>query len=150
MKRLQLVLALSIASVIVSQVNMAYAQRSRSSIRTMQRPSRAPYYPTRPALSPWFDLYRRDAGPLGNYNSIVRPELRLQDTLNRQQQSIQRQNEGLGRQDERLNWQRQRLQFQGVRIRVLEEATFGKSPVRPTGTGSTFMNYSHFYSRPGR
>ena len=81
----------------------------------------------RPVFSPWFGLYQRNSGPLDNYHTFVQPQIRLENTLQRQHIAIQRTNEGvasLGR----------------------ELSQFGEQgPVHPTGTGSVFMDYSHYY-----
>jgi hypothetical protein len=72
-------------------------------------------YYQRPTLSPYFELFRRDSAPLGTYHSFYRPRVRLQDTLGRQY----------------------------AHTEVSEAQRLG--PIRPTGTGSVFMNYSHYY-----
>ena len=85
------------------------------------------YRPQSPTISPWLNLQQKNAGPLGGYLSNVRPEQQLRDTLQQHQSSIQSNTGGL-------------LTLQG-QVRQSEK----KESVRPTGTGSTFMNYSHFY-----
>lgn len=78
-------------------------------------------------FSPWLNLYRRDPGPLGPYLSNVRPEQRLRRTLYQQGASLQRQSAGLSTLGEQMT-------------------VFGRTgTLRPTGTGSGFMNYSHYY-----
>ncbi len=114
MKRLQLGLAVLVACVVLSSARAAHAQRGYTPYR-------------RPTLSPWLNLYRRDSGPLDSYHMFVRPEIRLRETLQRQQANIRRQGAGLNS----LGQQMTRYEREG--------------PVRPTGTGSTFMNYSHFF-----
>jgi len=93
------------------------------------------YRPARPTLSPWLGLGFQDPGPLGPYLSYVRPELELRETLRQQDARLRRQGTGL-------------QGLQGEVSRLAEPAA-----VRPTGTGSVFMNYSHFYpglgSSPG-
>ena len=121
MKRLHLVLLVATASVLWWSVPSAHAQR----------PSRSPFR-TRPALSPWFDLYRSDPGPLGNYHSYVRPRMELQETLDQQRA-------GLRQQGARIN-------SLGRQMSAMQQAY----PIRPTGTASSFMNYSHYYSYGGR
>lgn len=120
MRRLQAISAFMMVFVVLASVRSADAQRfsSRSSF-------------TRPTLSPWLNLYRRDSGPLDNYHTFVRPEQRLRRTLEQQRAGIQRQNaaiHSLGRQVSRLE---------------------RPSGVRPTGTGGTFMNYLHYYQMRG-
>jgi hypothetical protein len=86
----------------------------------------------RPTMSPWFSLYRKDGGPLDNYHTFVRPQLELNDTLQQQQMAIQRNSVGLDTLDQQVG----QFKEQG---RV----------VRPTGTASVFMNYSHYYPLQG-
>jgi hypothetical protein len=85
------------------------------------------YQPPRPTLSPWLNLYQRNSGPLDNYHSFVRPELQLQGTLRQQNTAIQSQDQDL----RKLSGQ-------------FSDIEQGKS-VHPTGTGSLYMEYSHFY-----
>jgi hypothetical protein len=84
--------------------------------------------PPRPTFSPYFDLFRTDnTGPLGNYHSYVRPKQQLYDTLWQQHSNLRRQD---------------------ASIRALGQQVSGTKQwdrVRPTGTNSTFMNYSHYF-----
>jgi hypothetical protein len=82
----------------------------------------------RPALSPWFGLYQRNSGPLDNYHTFVQPRIELNNTLQRHQAAIQRNNEGVVSLGHELGDQRQ---------------------LHPTGTGSVFMDYSHYYPSLG-
>jgi len=84
-----------------------------------------------PPLSPWLKLYYRQAGPLDNYHSFVRPELQLRETLRRQALLIQQQSAGMS----------------DLRSEVTGLQTGG--PVRPTGAGAVFMGYSHYYDMRG-
>jgi len=83
-----------------------------------------PFYPT---LSPWLKLYATNTGPLDNYHTFVRPELQMREMVQRQSVTNARQAAGM--------WQ-----LQGE----LDDLHKQKA-VRPTGTGSVFMNYSHYY-----
>jgi hypothetical protein len=85
------------------------------------------YRAASPTISPWINLQRRDPGPLGSYLSNVRPEQQLRETLGDQERQL-RSNAG-------------RLAMLGQELRQ----TAAKQTVRPTGTASTFMNYSHYY-----
>jgi len=89
------------------------------------------YVAPRPSISPWLDLERQDnGGPLDNYNALVRPKQRTIDKLGRQGFAIRQQRQaiyGLGSQ--------------------LQQRPAG---IRPTGTHSSFMNYSHFFPAMGR
>jgi hypothetical protein len=81
----------------------------------------------RPTFSPWFGLYQKGGGPLDNYHTFVRPKVALNDTLQRQQTDIQGNSAGIDSLGEDLT----HLQKHAM--------------VRPTGTASVFMNYSHYY-----
>jgi len=85
-------------------------------------------YPMRsPVLSPWLQLFQRNAGPLDNYHTFVRPQMELLGTLQRQGIRLQQQGAGILRLDDELSqWENRRMS-------------------RPTGTGSVFMDYSHYY-----
>jgi hypothetical protein len=86
------------------------------------------YQPSTPTFSPWLNLYQRNAGPLDNYHTFVRPERQLQDTLRQQASAIQRQGEGI----------------RGLTGQV-NDLREGRSPAHPTGAGSVFMDYGHYY-----
>ena len=122
MKRSQVIVTLVIAAVALLADLSAFAQGPPG-----QRPF-APYRPTRPTFSPWFNLYREDAGVLDNYHTFVRPEIRLRNALNRQEYDINRQ---------RMDFQSMRQNMSGM------QRTLG---MRPTGASSSFMNYSHYYN----
>ncbi len=80
-----------------------------------------------PTLSPWLDLFRADLGVLDPYNSLVRPRLELQDRLRRQQLDLARQAAGLS----------------AMRQQMIQASR--PTTIRPTGAGSVFMDYSHYY-----
>ncbi len=79
-----------------------------------------PSYATPPPLSPWLSLYRHDAGPMDPYHSFVRPELELRESMRKQDA---------------------RIHSLGEEVTRYEET----GGVPPTGSGSVFMSYSHFY-----
>jgi len=88
----------------------------------------------RPTLSPWLNLYRRDPGPIGPYLSYVRPEQRLLSRLSQQRTAQARQNAAIG----------------ALRGQLSELSQLGpETAIAPTGTGATFMNYSHFFGGTG-
>jgi hypothetical protein len=91
------------------------------------------YRPTRPTLSPYFDLYRFEPGPLGGYLSDFRPRQEVRQALQRQSARVQQQSATIRSLDRRMS---------------LVEGPVDL--VRPTGTGSGFMNYSHYYLMRGR
>jgi hypothetical protein len=86
----------------------------------------------RPVLSPWFGLYQRNGGPLDNYHTFVRPKIAINDTFQQQQSAIQHNNAGIN--------------SLGQDVLQLQEP----GTVRPTGTASVFMNYSHYYPTHAR
>ena len=92
------------------------------------------YRPTKPTISPWLNLYDRNAGPLGGYLGDVRPRMEVNRSLNQQQRAIDRQG--------------QDLQSLGQQVTEMRQ----DGAIAPTGTGAGFMNYgSHFQnSNPGR
>ena len=85
-------------------------------------------YLDRPTLSPYLHLFRSDPGPLGQYRSWVRPRQELQRAMTGQRAAIRGQQRSI----------------QGLQGEMSRFGTTG--PTRATGTGSTFMNYSHYYS----
>jgi hypothetical protein len=81
----------------------------------------------RPTFSPWFGLYQRNGGPLDNYHTFVQPRIDLDNTLQRHQAAIHRNNEGVASLNRELS-------------------QFGEqTQVHPTGAGSVFMDYGHYY-----
>jgi len=84
-------------------------------------------YPT-PALSPWFDLYQKRAGPIDNYNMYVRPEMQLRNTLQTQQANIQTQGTAISTQSEQLT-----------------QMEADRRGVAPTGTPTGFMNHERYF-----
>ena len=93
--------------------------------------AQAQYRPSRPTLSPWLNLYDREPGPLGNYLSRVRPQMQLRSTLHQY--------------DARLRFQGSALASLGGEVAGLTE----RDSIRATGTGSGFMDYSHYYPTLG-
>ena len=84
-------------------------------------------YPT-PALSPWFDLYQKRAGPVDNYNMYVRPEFQLRNTLQTQQANIQTQGTAITGQSEQLT-----------------QMEADRRGVAPTGTPTGFLNQGRYF-----
>jgi len=83
-------------------------------------------------MSPWLNLSNQQGGALDNYHMFVRPEMQRRDASRRQQYDINRQG---------VDIQSMRQSMSGVRQ---------AAGMRPTGTGSMFMNYSHYYPNFGR
>jgi hypothetical protein len=86
---------------------------------------------SRPMLSPWFSLYQKNGGLLDNYHMFVRPRFQVNNALQQQQDAIQRNDSGIHSLGQEMT-------------RVQEQAL-----VRPTGSGSVFMSYSHYYPSQG-
>jgi hypothetical protein len=85
------------------------------------------YHPAKPTLSPWLNLFDRQAGPLGGYLSNVRPRLEAYQALSQQQRAIARQGQDI----------------QSLGEQVIEMRQEGG--IAPTGTGAGFMTHaSHF------
>lgn len=124
MKRLPFVLVFVFVCTLVSCLRPAHGQGYSSRYRSLGRPT----------FSPWLDLYRRDPGPVGPYLSNVRPRQELYRTLQGQEAGLRRQTAGLQRQETGI------LSLQR-RVTQLERG----GVMAPTGTGSVFMNYSHYY-----
>ena len=115
MKRMQVILAVMLSCAVFWCQGAAVAQHGRT------------YSPSRPTLSPYLNLFRRDAGAVDNYNSFVRPEIEMQNTLQEQETAVTQ---------------------QSGRLRLLDrqvERLEGTSSARSTGAGSRFMNYSHYF-----
>ena len=112
MRRIGPNLALAVAAVVMLWAGPALAQGIGSSYR----------YPT-PALSPWFNLYNKQGGPVDNYNMYVAPDLQLRSTLQAQQLYNQRQAADatvLDRQVSQLEQNRLGVQPTGASLRLLE------------------------------
>jgi hypothetical protein len=116
MTRLQVVAAFLTVGAVLSIAHLAQAQ------------GQATDFGNRPTLSPWFGLYQKNGGPIDNYHTFVRPRIDLNDTLQRQQAGIQRNQAGIN--------------SLGQDMTQLQEEHAG---IRPTGSASVFMNYSHYY-----
>jgi len=84
------------------------------------------YRPSRPTLSPYLDLFRRDTGPLPNYFTFVRPRQQVQTQI--QQQAY--------------NMQLLQQQTNTLEDQALAPAT-GANGAQPR-----FQNYLHYYPTP--
>jgi hypothetical protein len=91
----------------------------------------ARFQPSRPTISPYLNLLRRDVGPLPNYYSLVRPQLN-QIEFDQRQRVINAQQQG-------------QIQQNSRQILSISEST-----AAPTGTGSVYRNYGHYYPGIGR
>jgi hypothetical protein len=84
------------------------------------------YYPTSGPISPWMNMWQRKPGPLDNYHQYVQPDLRLQGVISQQHNALSRNTAGIQVLGEQIGKNREIL-------------------VQPTGTGSVFMEYSHYF-----
>jgi len=84
---------------------------------------------SRPAISPYLNLYRTDSGVVDNYNAYVRPRLELHSLLERQQRILRR---------------------QSANIFSLQRNAWGPAGrgEQAVGSASIFMNYSHYFPSP--
>lgn len=86
-------------------------------------------------FSPYLELYRPNPGPLNQYYQFYRPRVNLESTLYQQQATINS------------------LQTE---VQTAQNAFRPPPPapaIGPTGVGSVYMNYSHYYNyqtRPTR
>jgi len=84
--------------------------------------------PAGPTITPYLDYFNAPISPLmDNYHTYVRPRADLRSSLSRLGTAVNQQNRRL---DQLGNDFQQR----------------NLSGAAPTGTGSTFMNYSHYFS----
>ena len=105
-------------------LTLLVAHAVQAQAQTQYAPSS--YAPSTPPISPWMNLWQRNVGPFDNYNSVVGPELRLRDVIQQQNMAIQQNQEG-------------------IRTLGNQWENGPNAPKLPTGTGSVFMNYSHYY-----
>jgi hypothetical protein len=94
-----------------------------------QVPRSMHYEPTYPTLSPWFRMYTSNTGPLDNYHTYVRPEMLMREMIVRQNT---------------INYQNA-AHIASLRTDVT--SLTHDTTVRPTGTSSVFMDYSHYYGQ---
>ena len=87
------------------------------------------YQPAQPTISPWMGLYSRNTGALDNYHTFVRPTQELRTTIQQQNTQTQQNHDVL----------------QNLRTQVHDLA---QPPMRSTGAGSVFMDYSHYFGQP--
>jgi hypothetical protein len=99
----------------------------QSSVASAQYPQQPRYTPARPTVSPYLNLLRRDAGPVPNYYSLVRPQLQQQAINQQVSTNLLQQEQNIGQ-----------LQDATLRLKA--------SSMRATGTGGGFMNFSHYYN----
>ena len=102
-------------------------------VAAAQRPI-ARYQPARPTISPYLNLFRRDFGPVPNYYTQVRPELRQRAATRQLQREVQS--------------QRQRLDLVSPQLQL--GTRFGPAAVAPTGGPAGFMTHLKFFQTYGR
>ncbi len=98
-----------------------------------QPPVRRRYVPRRPTMSPYLDYFRRDTGLLDPYNLFRKRNVRVNQAFEQQRRQLQYQQYQLDQ---------TRFQFQQVQQAQRQMRASGATP---TGHGSTFMNYSHYF-----
>lgn len=85
--------------------------------------------PAGPPLSPYLDLFRARTSVVDNYHAFVRPRFQLRGRLQEQAGQID-------------TLQRD--------VQELRRPQVPSSGAAPTGIGGGFMNFSHYYTLPGR
>ena len=85
--------------------------------------------PAGPTLSPYLLFSRRPTGIYDNYNAFIRPRFELRSTLYTQNQE--------------LRYLDRNLQAVEGDVRTLSKIR--EAGVAPTGVGSSYLNYSHYY-----
>lgn len=101
-----------------------------AALSTLATPAAAQFYrpPAGPTITPYLDYFNAPISPLlENYHTYVRPRADLRNRLRGLDTAMTQQ-------------QRQLDQLSG------DFQQLSSSRAAPTGTGSTFMNYSHYYS----
>lgn len=91
------------------------------------------YEPTKPTVSPYLNLLRTNFGPLPNYQSLVRPQLRQQSFNQSASRAIEYNLRQVATLERSVPPQRQ------GRIRVRS------APMRPTGVAGQFQYFSHYF-----
>ncbi len=121
-KRATLLAALVGCSVLlVAEVSFGQAT---SSYNRQPYPTR--YQPARPTVSPYMNLFRNGTSPALNYQTLVRPQIRQEDTNQRERAAVDR------------------LQRQ---VGEVSQAVYAPSRnLRTTGHRTVFLDYSHYYS----
>jgi hypothetical protein len=116
MRRLRLLAVAMVIATIGLGIQGAYAQAPIPQ-----------YQPATPTMSPWLRLSQKDTGALDAYHYSVRPEMQLRQTL----------------QEQLITNQQQAERLYGLRGQVTDMENGGV--MKPTGTNSVFMDYSHYY-----
>jgi hypothetical protein len=102
--------------------------------------NRREYVPggNRPALSPYFNLFRNDGSFNFNYQTLVRPQFQQMGVNSAQRRYNQQQTTDVGA------LQGQVGALQGEMRSVV--SALQRANIRPTGNAGSFMNLSHYYS----
>jgi hypothetical protein len=118
------IMALAACLMAMTAGSQASAQRSAVRDRPPGRNSHSGRI-QRPAVSPYLNLFRRDAGPVPNYQTLVRPQLQQQTTNYNQSRALERIQQNVNEEIQRVE----------------------RSAIAPTGHGAFFRFYSHFYRK---
>ena len=81
-------------------------------------------------LSPWLNLYQRQAGPLDPYHMFVQPQLQLNNALQVQQASLQR----------------NKAAVNAVANHVLTAEEAFNAQAAPTGVAASFMTHGTYFN----
>ncbi|TWT33763.1 hypothetical protein KOR34_35970 [Posidoniimonas corsicana] len=103
------------------------------------------YQPSRPTVSPYMNLLRRNASPVPNYYSFVRP-MQRQAAFNQQQATFNQQQIQF---QVRQNAENQQLQADLMKAGVAGPVSGASAWFQNPGSRSTFLNTSQYFSRAG-
>ena len=96
---------------------------------------RRTYEPSSPTVSPYLNLLRSNLGPLPNYHSLVRPQMR-QQSFNRGATQV-------------LDYNRRQINsIENSPVIQRGAIQVRQAGVRPTGLVGRFQYFSHFYAQP--
>lgn len=130
MSRLTVLLAVAALGTMFAEAD---AQQPRQPRRQYQR-----FQSSRPTLSPYLNYFRRDNGLVTPYQNFIQPYQRQQAYKERIEYNERTLRDRIRQQNEQIkeNSDSQMLQQRASRLPI-------------TGIGSTYQNYSHFYSLGG-
>lgn len=96
---------------------------------------RRTYEPSSPTVSPYLNLLRSNLGPLPNYHSLVRPQMR-QQAFNRGATQV-------------LDYNRRQINsIENSPVLQQRPIQVREAGIRPTGLVGRFQYFSHFYAQP--
>ena len=119
-----------VITILLSSLVLAFLLQSAKQAEAQQPPRPSSYRPPAgPTLSPYLLYSRRPTGIYDNYNAFIRPRIELRSTLRTQTRQI-------GQLDREVR---------DVQRDVTTLSEVRQLGVAPTGIGSSYQNYSHYY-----